>query len=221
MLRAAAMVYVDISSVMRSGSLGSMDSRKSVDGRAHVTKGFNVSAFFEVLAEVVAARKSNWKLLAKEIGLSPSTLSRRGQGRCPDAATLAALSAWAGLNPADFVVTPANGRRTSSLAAISGVLRSDPNLEPKAVQALEAIIRVVYASFEQTTRDISLPGAADPTAPLIKLPAQHRANLAASRIHSSEPSGSLGLQPQPLLLRRRRSKQDIASTIAVSEDEPT
>src|SRR5215468_7825786 len=130
----------------------SLRARGTGDGEAYVVKGFNVSAFFEVVAEVVAARNTNWKLLAKEVGVSPSTLSRRGRGRCPDAATLAALSAWAGLNPADFVV--ASKRRTAAnpLAAISGVLRSDPDLAPNAVQALETIIRVAYASMERSRR---------------------------------------------------------------------
>jgi hypothetical protein len=197
-----------------------MDFRKRVDGRVQVTKGFNVSAFFQVLGEVVAARKSNWKLLAKEIGLSPSTLSRMGQGRCPDAATLAALSAWAGLNPADFVA-PANGRRTSSLAAISGVLRSDPNLEPKAMQALDAIIRAVYAGFEQTTQAAPRAGVTGPAARSIKLPAQHLADRTASRPHWSERSDSPALQTQPLPMRRRHSKQEGPSTTPVSEDEPS
>ena len=124
-------------------------ARGTSGGEAYVVRGFNVSAFFEVVAEIVATRNSNWKLLAKEIGVSPSTLSRRGRGRCPDAATLAALSAWAGLNPADFVVASKRRTATNSLAAISGVLRSDPDLAPNAVQALETIIRVAYASMER------------------------------------------------------------------------
>ena len=127
-------------------------ARGASDGEAYVVRGFNVSAFFEVVAELVAARNTNWKALAKELGVSPSTLSRRGRGRCPDAATLAGLSAWAGLNPADFVVASQSRATTNSLAAISGVLRSDPCLAPNAVQALETIIRVAYASMERSRR---------------------------------------------------------------------
>jgi len=130
----------------------SLRTRGTSDGEAYVVRGFNVSAFFEVVAEVVAARHTSWKALAKEVGVSPSTLSRRGRGRCPDAATLASLSAWAGLNPADFVVASNNRRTANPLAAISGVLRSDPSLAPNAVQALETIIRVAYASMEQSRR---------------------------------------------------------------------
>ena len=127
-------------------------TRVTTGGEAYVVRGFNVSAFFEVIAEVAAARNTNWKSLAKELGVSPSTLSRRGRGRCPDAATLAALSAWAGLNPADFVVASNQRRTANPLAAISGVLRTDPCLAPNAVQALETIIRVAYASIERSSR---------------------------------------------------------------------
>jgi hypothetical protein len=136
-----------------------MEFRKAADGRAYVVKGFNVSAFFEVVAEVVAARGVNWKVVAKEIGVSPSTLSRRGRGRCPDSASLAALSAWAGVNPADFVVMPEKDA-ANPLAAISGVLRSDPDLGPDAVRALEAILRVADASFERTKHETAAGGAA-------------------------------------------------------------
>jgi len=144
----------------------SMRARASGDGEAYVVRGFNVSAFFEVVAEVVAARNSNWKLVAKEIGVSPSTLSRRDRGRCPDAATLAALSAWAGLNPADFVVASKRRTATNPLAAISGVLRSDPDLAPNAVQALETIIRVAYASMARSRRTPAAEHASEPLAEL-------------------------------------------------------
>jgi len=150
-----------------------MEFRKATDGRARVVKGFNVSAFFEVIAEVVTVRGATWKLVASEIGVSPSTLSRRSRGRCPDAATLAALSAWAGVNPADFVARPGNGA-TSPLAAISGVLRSDPNLGPEAVRALEAILRVAYASFERTKQEIELATTARSVAVSAPLTARRR-----------------------------------------------
>jgi hypothetical protein len=41
--------------------------------------------------------------VAREIGIGKSTLARMAQNKRPDADGLAALSYWAGLNPADFV----------------------------------------------------------------------------------------------------------------------
>src|ERR1700687_15828 len=69
-------------------------------------KGFNGDAFYRALETTVTARKKAWKHVASETGVSASTLARRPQGRRPDAASLAALSAWAGLNPSDFVEPP-------------------------------------------------------------------------------------------------------------------
>ena len=120
-----------------------------LSGGVHPTKGFNASAFYEVLAQVVTAREVTWRELGRQTGITPSTLSRMAHGAWPDAAGLAALSAWANLNPADFVVKPLDEARGDSLGAICTVLRSDPNLEPTAAQALEAIIGVAYARFTQ------------------------------------------------------------------------
>ena len=138
-----------------------MDSCRAADGRAYLVKGFNVSAFFEVLGEVLSARRLTWWMLARQIGVSAATLSRSRHGRCPDATTLAALSAWSGLNPADFVIGPLNGNAATPLPAISGVLRSDPALAPHAVQALEAIIHLAYASFEQANWKSASDDASD------------------------------------------------------------
>jgi len=126
-----------------------MTSSRSITGHAFWQKGFNASAFYEVLAEKVAARKMTWSALGRETGVTSSTLSRMAQGRGPDAATLAVLSAWAGINPADFVLTPLPRSRTEPLAAICSLLRSDPNLEPEAAQALQTIVQIAYERFKQ------------------------------------------------------------------------
>ncbi len=72
-----------------------------------------------------------------------------GQGRQPDAASLAALSAWAGLNPADFVGQPTEEARPDPLVVISRALRSDPDLQPDAAKALEDIMRIAYNRFSR------------------------------------------------------------------------
>src|SRR6266436_679610 len=92
-------------------------------------KGFNGDAFYRALQSTVVARSKNWKQVAAETGVSASTLARMAQGRKPDAASLAALSAWAGLNPSDFVSAPYRSSRPEPMAQISGLLRGDPNLD--------------------------------------------------------------------------------------------
>jgi transcriptional regulator with XRE-family HTH domain len=107
-------------------------------------KGFDGDAFYRALEASVTARGLNWKQVASETGVSPSTLTRMAQGRRPDAASLAALSAWAELNPSDFVRASYKKRRPEPMAQISSLLRSDPTLDEASASAVEAIVRAAY-----------------------------------------------------------------------------
>lgn len=107
-------------------------------------KNFDANGFYEALADTVEARKTTWKAVGQATGVSATTLTRMAQGRSPDAASQAALAAWAGLNPADFVTLPGKRSTKEPLAAALTLLRADPNLKPEAVTALEAVIKATY-----------------------------------------------------------------------------
>jgi transcriptional regulator with XRE-family HTH domain len=107
-------------------------------------KGFDGDAFYRALESTVEARSRNWKQVAAETGVSASTLARMSHGRRPDAASLAALSAWAGLNPSDFVNAPYKVAQPEAMAQISTLLRSDPRLDADDAEAVEAIVRAAY-----------------------------------------------------------------------------
>ena len=115
-------------------------------------KGFNGDAFYRALETTAAVRSKNWKQVAAETGVSASTLARMAQGRKPDAASLAALSAWAGLNPSDFVDAPYRAKRPESMAQISTLLRADPNLDSHAAEAVEAIVRTAYELLRKASK---------------------------------------------------------------------
>ncbi len=112
-------------------------------------KGFHAEVFYDALATTVKARQQTWKQVSKETGVSPSTLTRMAQGRRPDAGSLAALSAWAGINPADFVRMHNKPKTSEPLVAISALLRADSNLRPDAAKALQAIIETAYESLKK------------------------------------------------------------------------
>ncbi len=107
-------------------------------------KGFDGDAFYRALEAAVNSKGKTWKEVAEETGISASTLTRMGQGRRPDAASMAALSAWAGLNPSDFVTAPYAPRKRESISQISSLLRSDPNLDARSAEAVEVIVRAAY-----------------------------------------------------------------------------
>lgn len=113
-------------------------------------KGFDGDAFYRALETTVEARSKNWKQVAAETGISASTLTRMAQGRKPDAASLAVLSAWAGLNPSDFVSAPYKASGPEPMAQISTLLRSDPNLDAQSADAVEAIVRAAYERLRKT-----------------------------------------------------------------------
>jgi hypothetical protein len=65
---------------------------------------FNFERFYQAVNAKRTARSASWRQVAREVGIGKSTLARMSQNKRPDADGLAALSYWAELNPADFVV---------------------------------------------------------------------------------------------------------------------
>ena len=127
-------------------------------------KNFDADGFYAALAATVVSRGLTWKQVGQETGVSATTLARMSQGRRPDAASLAALSAWAAINPADFVSLARKGEapRPEPLAQISTLLRSDRRLGPEAAKALDVMIRTAYEqlrSEEVSPRSPPAPAA--------------------------------------------------------------
>ena len=118
-----------------------------------IERTFDGEAFYAALAATVTARAVTWKQVSQETGVSATTLTRMSQGRRPDAASLAALSAWATLNPAEFVGLQQSGRRPEPLAQITRLLRSDRRLKPDAAKTLEVMIRTAYEQLRSAPED--------------------------------------------------------------------
>ncbi len=116
-------------------------------------EAFDGVGFFAALDAERQARSINWKTLAKDAGVSPSTLTRMAQGKRPDVDTFSALCRWAGLD-ADSFMRARDGMPAKAgpepLAAISTYLRSDPNLTPEAATALDELVKATYARLRTT-----------------------------------------------------------------------
>jgi hypothetical protein len=65
---------------------------------------FDFQKFYQAVNAKREARAASWRQVAREIGIGKSTLARMAQNKRPDADGLAALSFWAELNPADFMI---------------------------------------------------------------------------------------------------------------------
>jgi transcriptional regulator with XRE-family HTH domain len=64
---------------------------------------FDATGWLLAITKAVQKRGVTWKKVSEETGVGTTTLSRMKAGRSPDAASLAALSNWAGINPANFI----------------------------------------------------------------------------------------------------------------------
>jgi transcriptional regulator with XRE-family HTH domain len=109
-------------------------------------KGFDFQGFYRAVDATRLGRGLNWKQVSAETSVSASTLTRMSQDRRPDADSLTALAAWAGLNPATFSSTSPTAQ-AEPLAVISQQLIRDPNLSPEAASALDDMIKAAYERF--------------------------------------------------------------------------
>jgi hypothetical protein len=111
---------------------------------------FDSDAFYAAIERAVGSRKVTWKEVSLATGVSQTTLTRMGQGRKPDAASMAALSAWAGINPASYVAgqvaRPVPAGQTLEQVAL--LFRQDAALSPSARKKLEAIVETAYNTLK-------------------------------------------------------------------------
>lgn len=112
-------------------------------------KEFDNEAFYAALERSVKDRGATWKALSQDTGVSQTTLTRMGQGRKPDAASLATLSAWARINPADYVggIEQANGESPNTLEQLAFAVRRDTVLTEAAKQQLMTILESTYRAL--------------------------------------------------------------------------
>ena len=108
---------------------------------------FNTAAFHAALDAARAARSLRWKDVAAQTGVSASTLTRLGQGKNPDADSIAALVFWSDLSASDFV-RRANPRAMatapSSVGTIAAALSADPRLTPEVASAIAEIVSTLH-----------------------------------------------------------------------------
>jgi len=89
--------------------------------------------------------------VAKEIGISPATLTRVESGRLPDIATFQKICSWLKVNPAEILdITTTSDTRSADTLVAAVHLRADQTLPEDAAADLAQLI--VVASRELARR---------------------------------------------------------------------
>jgi transcriptional regulator with XRE-family HTH domain len=87
---------------------------------------------------------ASWRKLAEEIGVSPSMLSRLGQGQRPDADGFATLVSWLGLPAETFFDRDdePTDEAQDLLPQLSALLRGDNSLSEDDVRIIENVAQL-------------------------------------------------------------------------------
>src|SRR5258707_10372551 len=95
------------------------------------------------------ARKLSWRQLAKEVGVSPSTMTRLANGQRPDIDAFAALVRWLAM-PADSFLVSENAaphEEPDLVSQLAPLLRARKDLDEQDAQYLEDLISVAVRRF--------------------------------------------------------------------------
>lgn len=111
----------------------------------------DVEALYAALDQHRKSKKLSWRKAAEEAGVSPSTVTRIGQGKRPDVDSFAALIRWLGIPPERFLRGDDQKKRSKPalMAVISTHLRAQKDLSPAGAKALEEIIRAAYNQLKE------------------------------------------------------------------------
>lgn len=111
---------------------------------------FDSEGFYAALDAHREALRITWKKLAEQSGVSPSTLTRMGQGKRPDVDSLAALASWSGIDVKSFYLRESGSRQKSeTLAEITTLLRADRQLGKEGSAVMERMIKAVYEDMRK------------------------------------------------------------------------
>ena len=105
----------------------------------------HVQGLYAALDAERTARDWSWRQLAKEIGVSPSLLSRLGNELRPDADGFATLVRWLNM-PAEQFMIEVDGQRDTQIepdlvTQLAPLLRARQDLDKRDVAYLEEVIR--------------------------------------------------------------------------------
>lgn len=116
-------------------------------------------AVYDLYASLDEQRRSrdmSWRALARELGVSPSTMTRLSNGLRPDADTFAAMVSWLNM-PADSYIMrddePPSPQQPDVLVQVQALLRSRKDLDEDQREMLAEVLRAAYRHVQPRTSD--------------------------------------------------------------------
>ena len=104
----------------------------------------NAALLYSTLDAARQERQLSWRSLAADIGVSPSLLSRLGNGLKPDTDGFATLVGWLGMPAEQFFTsdpsTDRSGQEPDLMAQLAPLLRARKDLNESDVRYLEQVI---------------------------------------------------------------------------------
>jgi transcriptional regulator with XRE-family HTH domain len=108
----------------------------------------DVDSLYAALDKEREARDLSWRSLAKEVGVSPSTMSRMANGQKPDVDSFAALTAWLGTNPETYLVGTVHSKVEPDLMTeLAPLFRKRSDLREDDIEMLEKLIKMTVERF--------------------------------------------------------------------------
>jgi len=105
----------------------------------------NVEALYAALDQKRDRRKISWRDLAKEVNVSPSTLSRIRHGDArPSVEAFASLTEWLGMSPESFISSDTPVEEPDLAAQLAPLLRARKDLSAKEIRYLEDVFNAAW-----------------------------------------------------------------------------
>jgi transcriptional regulator with XRE-family HTH domain len=110
----------------------------------------DVGGLYAALDAARISKELSWRQLAKEIGVSPSTMTRMGNSQKPEINAFAAMVRWLNMPAETFMVDEdtAPQKEPPLLAQLAPLLRARTDLDADDVRYLEEVIGAAVRRFD-------------------------------------------------------------------------
>ncbi|MGE9783173.1 helix-turn-helix domain-containing protein [Janibacter sp. G368] len=119
----------------------------------------NTAGLYAALDAERTARGWSWRHLAKEIGTSPSLLSRLGNEQRPDVEGFVTLVRWLNMPAETFMIDADAASESQSepdlVTQLAPLLRARQDLDDKDVAYLEEVIRATVKHMHATREEMA------------------------------------------------------------------